>query len=127
METIGTPHGERTAQFGDRGAEPQVDTMKDKATLAGRNVRDRAIEMLDGRKDEVCGLIEQLANTMERDRVGRFASTYVRRGSEYLRHHSAEQILSSARGATGGLRERPAMLLGACFVGGLALARLMRR
>lgn len=119
METIGTGYGERMP-----GATTQTEELKGKAGQLGRTARDRAMGTLDQNKDQVCGALEKLADALEDDKIGRFAADYARRGAEYLRHQSSNDLLTLARTE---LRQRPGMLLGACFVAGLAFSRMLRR
>jgi hypothetical protein len=68
-------------------------------------------------------LLDRMADTMQDDQLGGYASEYARRGAELLRRQSADELFRSARRA---VRSRPGILLGACFVAGLAFARLMK-
>lgn len=97
--------------------------MKEKASELGRTARERAMTAIDQQKGEVGGLLDRLADTMEGDRIGGYAADYARRGAGYLRRTSADELWSSARTS---LRSRPGLLLGACFVAGLALGRILR-
>lgn len=98
--------------------------VKEKASQLTRTARQRAMSTLDGQKAQLGGLLDQVAQTAEGDRVGAYAADYARRGAEYLRSHSAEEMLDHLRA---GLRARPGLLLSACFVGGLAFARVLKR
>ena len=99
------------------------DDLKDKAQALGDTARGRAMATLDSNKDQLCAAIEKAADAMKDDPYGRHAADYARRGAEYLRSHSADEMLSTARSE---LRHRPGVVLGACFVAGLAFSRLLK-
>jgi hypothetical protein len=111
---IGTQYGGRD------GATAEA---KDKARQLQRTARDRAMATLGDRKDQLSGLLDRMADTMQDDALGGYASEYARRGAELLRRQSADDLFRSVRQ---GVRSRPGVLLGACFVAGLAFARLMK-
>jgi hypothetical protein len=118
MET-GTHHPDpfRGTQGGTTGEA------KEKAKQLTRAARDRALSTLDQQKDQLCGLLERVADNVGDDRNGGYASDYARRGAEFLRRQSADEIFHSVRR---GVRSRPGLVLSACFVAGLAFARLMK-
>jgi hypothetical protein len=117
MET-GTEHG-APYPHGTAGAEQ----VKAKASELTQTARRRAMTTLDQQKTQVCDLLDRVAENIEDDRIGRHAAEYARRGSSYLRGRSADEIFDSVRAE---LRARPGVLLSACFVAGLAIARVMR-
>jgi hypothetical protein len=121
METIGTSYGERTPGSVQSTA---TDEVKERATQLKQSARTRALGTLDANKEQVCGLLEKVAGTLEEDRFGRYAADYARRGAEYLRRQSSDDLVTIARAE---LRQRPGLLLGACFVAGLAFSRMLRR
>jgi hypothetical protein len=96
---------------------------KEKAAELTRTARDRALSTLDQQKSQLGGLLERIADTIKDDRLGGFASEYARRGAELLHRRSADDIFRSVRS---GIRSRPGVVLSACFVAGLAFARLMK-
>jgi hypothetical protein len=100
-----------------------TDGLEDKARELSATVRGRAMTALDSNKDQISGAIEKMADAVEGERFGKYTAQYARRGAEYLRSHSAEDMLSSARGE---LRERPLVVLGACFLAGLAFSRVLK-
>ena len=100
------------------------DELKDKATKLTQTARGRAVEAMEQQKGQVCSLLDKVAQNVEGDKVGGYVADFARRGSEYLRRHSADEILSSA---STGVRSRPAALVGASFLVGFAAARLFRR
>jgi hypothetical protein len=121
MET-GTQHGD---PFASRSSgSPATEDAKQKATELTQTARQRALSTLDGQKEQLSGLLDRVAETAEGDRLGGYASDYARRGAEYLRRHSADEIVGSVRD---GIRSRPGLLLSACFVAGLVVARMLRR
>ena len=97
--------------------------LKEKAQALGDTARGRAMATLDSNKDQLCAAIEKAADAMKDDPYGRYAADYARRGAEYLRGHSADEMLTSARSE---LRTRPGVVLGACFVAGLAFSRRLK-
>lgn len=123
MET-GTQHGEpyprSTASSAETGGSEE---MKAKASELTHSARQRAMSTLDEQKAQVCTLLDRTADTIQDDRVGRYAAEYARRGAQYLRTRSADELVSSFRSE---LRARPGLLLSACFVAGLAIARVVR-
>jgi hypothetical protein len=116
---IGT-HGGSPYQ---RGTSDTTQQVKEKATELTRSARERAVSTVDQQKEQVCEVLERVAKTMEEDRLGGYVAGFARRGADYLRHHSTDELLSSARA---GIRSRPGLMLSACFVAGLAIARVMR-
>jgi hypothetical protein len=100
-----------------------TDEAKDKAKHLTRTARDRALSTLDQQKAQLSGLLERVADTAGDDRLGGYASDYARRGAELLRSRSADEIFQSIRR---NVRSRPGLVLSACFVAGLAFARLMK-
>lgn len=110
-----------TQSYGDRGGATAE--AKDKARELTRTARERAFATLDERKGQLSGLLDRMADTMRDDQLGAYASEYARRGADLLRGQSADELFRSARRA---VRARPGILLGACFVAGLAFARLMK-
>ena len=96
---------------------------KEKAKELTRTARDRALSTLDQQKGQLSGLLDRVADTIQDDRLGGFASEYARRGAELLRRQSADEIFHSVRR---GVRSRPGVVLSACFIAGLAFARLMK-
>lgn len=100
-----------------------TDELKDKAQQLTESARGKAMTALDSNKDQICVAIEKVAEAMQDDPYGRYAAQYVRRGADYLRAHSADEMLSSMRG---GMRERPVAILGACFLAGLAFSRMLK-
>jgi hypothetical protein len=119
MET-GTHH---PAAFGGRTDTGATGEAQRKAKELTRTARDRALSSLDQQKGQVSALLERVADTIEDDRLGAYASDYARRGADLLRRSSAQELLDSVRR---GLRSRPGLTLSACFVAGLAFARLMK-
>ncbi len=109
-----------------QGSPGSKDTgeLKEKATQLTHSARQRAMSTVDGQKAQLSGLLDKLAQSAEGDRFGQYAADYARRGAEYLRRHSAEELFDNVRS---GVRARPGLLLGACFVAGLAIARVMKR
>jgi hypothetical protein len=105
------------------GGAKAGEQMKEKASQLTHTARERAMSTLDGQKEQLCGLLERVADTMADDRLGGYGADYARRGAQYLRRTSSREIVASVRD---GLRARPGVLLSACFVAGLAVARLMR-
>lgn len=98
--------------------------LKEKATQLTHSARQRAMSTIDRQKDQVGDLLDRVARSAEGDRFGGYAADYARRGAEYLRRHSADEMFDHLRA---GIRARPGLLLSACFVAGLAVARLMKR
>jgi hypothetical protein len=113
-----TPGGERASS---RAAGEEV---RREASEVTRTARDRAASSVDEQKQRVSDLLDRLAETAESDRIGRYAAEYARRGAEYLRQRSARDLFASARSQ---LKSHPEVMLSACFVAGLALARFMKR
>lgn len=117
-------------ETGTHGSEPYgsgtqhtTGEAKEKAKELGRTARERALSVVDQQKDQVSGLLDRVADSMQDDRIGGYASDYARRGAEYLRRQSADELLDSVRR---GFRTRPGLVLSACFVAGLAFARLVK-
>ncbi len=106
------------------GGAPQHDEMADEAAQLGRSARSRAMGALDGQKEQVCAMLDKLADGLEGDRIGGYVADFARRGGDYLRRHSADELLGTAGEE---LRARPAALVGASFLVGFAAARLFRR
>jgi hypothetical protein len=121
METIGTSYGERMP---GSAAGSSAEELKGKATQLKESARTKAMGTLDANKDQVCQMLDKVADTIEDDRLGRYAADYARRGAEYLRRQSSDDLVTIVAGE---LRRRPGMLLGACFLGGLAFSRMLRR
>lgn len=122
MET-GSQHPE---PFGSSGGRPQggaASDAKEKATELTRTARERALSTLDQQKEQLCGLLERVAETTQDDRLGGYASDYARRGAEFLRRRSTDEILHSVQRS---FRSRPGVVLSACFVAGVAFARLVK-
>lgn len=117
---IGTHHPEPYGHGVESGAAGEA---KEKAKELTRTARDRALSVLDEQKGQLSGLLDRVADTMQDDRLGGYASEYARRGAELLRRQSADELFRSVRS---GVRSRPGLLLSACFVAGLAVARLMK-
>lgn len=117
--------GSQDQELFAEGSPGSKDTgeLKGKATQLTHTARQRAMSTLDQQKDQLGGLLDRVAQSAEGDRLGGFAADYARRGAEYLRRHSAEELFGNLRA---GIRERPGILLGACFVAGLAVARVMK-
>jgi hypothetical protein len=109
------PHGS--------GTQHTTGEAKEKAKELGRTARERALSVVDQQKDQVSGLLDRVADSMQDDRIGGYASQYARRGAELLRRQSADELFDSMRR---GLRARPGLVLSACFVAGLAFARLVK-
>lgn len=109
-----------------QGSPGSKDTgeLKEKATQLTHTARQRAMSTVDGQKAQLSSLLDRMAQSAEGDRFGQYAADYARRGAEYLRRHSAEELFDNVRS---GIRSRPGLLLGACFVAGLAVARVMKR
>lgn len=105
------------------GSARSTDELKDKAQELSAAARGRAMTALDSNKVHISGAIAKMADALEDDPYGKYAAQYARRGADYLRGHSAEDMLASAREE---LRERPLFVLGACFVAGLALSRVLK-
>jgi hypothetical protein len=118
----GSQHLDPSAR-GNGGANAGEE-MKEKASQLTRTARERAMSAVDQQKDQVSGLLERVADTVAGDRLGGYAADYARRGADYLRRTSADELYWSVRS---GLRSRPGVLLSACFVAGVAIARVMRR
>jgi hypothetical protein len=97
----------------------QVSQMKDQA-------RSRAVDTIEEGKDKLCEALDQIASALDQgnNRVGGIAADYARRGCEYLRGRSANELWSTA-GQT--VRGRPGALVAASFLGGFAISRLLRR
>jgi hypothetical protein len=106
------------------GAGEQGGDTKAKVQQLGESARRQATRRLDSRKGQLSGLLDRLAETLEDDDLGRFAAGYVRRASDTLRNRSSDEIFSTAGE---GLRSRPAIVVGAAFLAGFAIARLARR
>jgi hypothetical protein len=123
METYpgGDPVLGRSIATGDghHGEEP-----KEKAKRLSQTASGRAMAELDNRKGEVSGLLDKVAQNVGDDRIGGYVADCARRGAEYLRNHSAQEMLGSIRS---GLTSRPATLVGASFLVGFAAARLFKR
>jgi hypothetical protein len=100
-----------------------TDDVKDKAKHLTRTARERALSTLDQQKGQLGDVLERMADASRDDRLGGWVSDYARRGAELLRNRSAGEILESVRR---NVRSRPALLLSASFVAGLAFARLMK-
>lgn len=96
---------------------------KEKAKELSRTARERAMSAVGQGKEQVCSVLERAADSMQDDRLGSYASDYARRGAEFLRRQSPDELLDSARRT---LRARPGLVLSACFVAGLAFARLVK-
>jgi hypothetical protein len=110
--------------FRGMGGGTGTEELKDKASQLTQTARERAMSTIDQQKQQVSGLLDRLAETMTGDRIGGYAADYARRGADYLRRTSADEMWSSARS---NIRSRPGVLLSACFVAGLAVARVLRR
>jgi hypothetical protein len=108
--------------FGGRSPGTTGDT-KEKAKELTHTARERALSTLDQQKAQLSNLLERVADTTRDDRLGAYASDYARRGAEFLRRQSADELFRSARQE---FRSRPGLVLSACFVAGLALARLAK-
>jgi hypothetical protein len=119
MET-GTHHPD---PFGGARQGHATGEAKEKAKELTRTARDRALSTLDEQKAHLSGVLERVADSVKDDRFGAYASDYARRGAELLRQRSADDMFRSVRH---GLRSRPGLVLSACFVAGLAFARLMK-
>ena len=98
--------------------------LKEKATQLTHTARQRAMSTVDGQREQLGSLLDRIAQSAQGDRLGGFAADYARRGADYLRRHSAEEMFDHLRD---GVRARPGLVLSACFVAGLAVARLMKR
>jgi hypothetical protein len=98
--------------------------LKDKAATLTRTARSRMTETLDSQKGELSSLLEKVAENIQDDRFGAYAADYVRRGAEFLKGRSTDDIVA---GAMTQLRTRPSVLVGASFLAGFAMARLARR
>lgn len=122
MET-GTHHPEPFGSSTGRTESVSTGQAKEKATELSHRVRDRAMATLDQRKEQVCELLERVADGTRDDQLGGYASEYARRGAEFLRRQSADELFDSMRR---GFRSRPGVVLSAAFVAGLAFARLMK-
>lgn len=96
---------------------------KEKAKDLGRGARDRALSSVDREKDHVSGLLDRVADSMRDDRIGGYASDYVRRGADWLRGTSSNDLLHSIQR---GFRSRPGVVLAAAFASGLVLARVLK-
>lgn len=118
----GYPTSERPS-FG-AGGEHHADELKEKASHLTQTARGRAMSALDQQKGQVCSMLDKVAQNVEDEKVGGYVADFARRGSEYLKNHSADEIFSSA---TTQLKGRPAALIGPSFLVGFALARLFRR
>ena len=105
------------------GNTRSTDELKDKAQQLTDTARGKAMNALDSNKDQIVSAIEKMADSMKDDPYGRYAAQYARRGADYLRDHSADELITSVRGE---LRDRPVVVLGACFLAGLAFSRLMK-
>jgi hypothetical protein len=118
MET-GTHHPEpRGARQGQSTEEA-----KQKAKELTRTARERALSTLDAQRTQLGSVLERVADSIQDDRIGAYAADYARRGAAVLRERSAEEIFGSIRA---GLRSRPGLVLSACFVAGLAFARIAK-
>ncbi len=117
---IGTHHPDPYGHGMESGAAGEA---KEKAKELTRTARDRALSVLEEQKGQLSGLLDRMADAMHDDRLGGYASEYARRGAELLRRQSADELFRSVRR---GVRSRPGVLLSACFVAGLAFARLMK-
>jgi hypothetical protein len=108
-----------TSTSGTDAMKGQVSAMKDQA-------QSKAIGALDDGKNQVCEALDKIAVALDEsgNRFGGIAADYARRGGEFLRTRSANELWSSAGY---GIRSRPAALVGVSLLGGFALARLMRR
>lgn len=105
---------------GGGAVRSQVSAMKDQA-------QHRAIGALDDGKNQICEALEKIASALDDDggsRFGGYAADYARRGCEYLRGRSADELW---RSASEGMRARPAALVGISLLGGFAFARMLRR
>jgi hypothetical protein len=112
------------APFEQRGADGgKASEVKQKASDLTQNARARAMSALDGQKSQVSGLLDRLADSVQDDRMGSYAAGYARRGAEFLRGRSADEIVSTVGRE---LRSRPGVLLSAAFVAGIAIARLVK-
>jgi hypothetical protein len=100
------------------------DEMKERAAEVTRRARGRAMETLDREKGELSGLLDRVADTIQDDRLGTYAVDTIRRGAQFLRGRSTDDIVSSARTE---LTTRPAAFLSLSFLAGFAIARLARR
>jgi hypothetical protein len=108
----------RSAMGSDKASE-----VKQKASDLGHTARSKAMSALDQQKTQVSGLLERLADSVQDDRIGGYAAGYARRGAEFLRGRSSDEIVSTLRRE---LRSRPGVLLSAAFIAGLAIARVMK-
>lgn len=112
------------APFEQRGADGGKSAeVKQKASELGQNARSRAMSVLDEQKTQVSGLLDRLADSVQDDRIGSYAAGYARRGAEFLRGRSADDIVSTVGRE---LRARPGVLLSAAFIAGLAIARVLK-
>ena len=117
--------GTTDPRFGPSGdGHGSGEEMKERATEVTRRARGRAMETIEQRKGELSGLLERMADTMQDDRLGGYAADAARRGAQFLRGRSADEIVSSARSE---LTARPAAFLSLSFLAGFAIARLARR
>jgi hypothetical protein len=124
MESPTTGTGPLGGRLEGDGQGARAEEVKQRASEVSRKARGRAMERIDAQKGELCGLLDRLADTMEQDRMGAYASDYARRGAELLRGRSSDELVSSVRNELTG---RPAAFLPLSFLAGFALARLARR
>jgi hypothetical protein len=111
--------GTGSSTSGTDAIKGQVSAVKDQA-------QNRAMGALDDGKNQVCEALERIAGALDEsnNRFGGIAADYARRGCDFLRGRSANELWSSA---SDGIRTRPAALVGVSLIGGFALARLLRR
>jgi hypothetical protein len=119
---MGSDFAAGTSPYG--GSTGDGSELKDKAAALGQTARSRMAQTLDGQKGELSSLLEKVAENIQDDRFGAYAADYVRRGAEFLKGRSTDDILSSVMTQA---RTRPSLLVGASFLAGFAIARLARR
>jgi hypothetical protein len=111
--------GTGSSTSGTDAIKGQVSAVKDQA-------QNRAMGALDDGKNQLCEALDRIAGALDDsgNRFGGIAADYARRGGDFLRGRSANELWSSA---SDGIRTRPAALVGVSLIGGFALARLLRR
>ena len=81
--------------------------------------KTKAVEGLDGQKEQLTSLLHKTASALEGGgRLGSMAASYSKRAGEYLESQSSDELVGKLRSA---IRQRPEVLVVGCLLGGFAL------
>jgi hypothetical protein len=109
--------------FARKSGGESTEQLKEKASELTHTARQRAFSALEQQKSQLCGLLDRVADSVQDDPLGEYASEYARRGAQFLRSRPSDEL---ARSFQRELRARPGLALSAAFVVGLAFARLVK-